>query len=333
MDADSVAAEWVSQMSEAKSSTKNSGALKLWTERLTPALGAALLPELIRLIGQYCLSQLLWSPVHSKRIRISDADAEGCGLSLDFLCDPPAGETEAPAPSGWYAARSVAPLSELAGGSPDFSWTVRLENWVSSACIGVALPTASLTPQAFGADGDAYGLCFVSPECLGPYWVHDNLPMGLSQSWWNRRTGRAEPIRYVRFTADLAAGTLRFAVQTLCEDGGGGGGDAAAAAAAAAAIVPEKPIAIPQLERYHLHPAGAPPVRVILLTDLTTPAFATVPDTGVTDAAGGPTGPVPQGPRSTANYQRLSRPRHSPAAHAGTRDTPDTDAVMPAVMQ
>jgi hypothetical protein len=84
---------------------KNSEALKLWTERLRPALGSALLDDLIRLIGEYCLSRLSWSPVlHSKRITIADADSEGFGRTLHFSEVLPAGVTEAASGSGWYAA-------------------------------------------------------------------------------------------------------------------------------------------------------------------------------------------------------------------------------------
>jgi hypothetical protein len=71
------------------------GALKHWTTRLTPALSSVLLPELIRLIGEYCLSRLSWSPVlRSKRTRIVDADADGFGRALHFVLDPPKGERD-----------------------------------------------------------------------------------------------------------------------------------------------------------------------------------------------------------------------------------------------
>jgi hypothetical protein len=91
-------------------------------------LGAALLPELIRLIGEYCPEGLSWSPVHrSKRIAITDADANGFGRSIQFLTEPPAGEMEDVATAGWNAIISSAPLSELAGGSPVFSWRIAVE--------------------------------------------------------------------------------------------------------------------------------------------------------------------------------------------------------------
>jgi hypothetical protein len=127
-------------MADAKTAavSKTSEALKRWTERLTPALGTSLLDDLIRLVGEYCLSRLSWSPVlRSKRIAITDADSEGFGRALSIL--PPAGVTEERNPTGWYAARSAAPLSELAGSSSVFSWAVRVDQWASSCLtVGVA---------------------------------------------------------------------------------------------------------------------------------------------------------------------------------------------------
>jgi hypothetical protein len=95
-------------MSEVKSAVRSSE-LKQWTERLTPALSPALLPELIHLVAEYCLSRRLsWSPVlHSKRIVITDADADGFGRSLHFQAALPAGEPEASSPGSWYTALSL----------------------------------------------------------------------------------------------------------------------------------------------------------------------------------------------------------------------------------
>jgi hypothetical protein len=147
-------------MTDTKASAlAKSGALKLWTERLTPALGPALPPELIHLVAEYWRWRLSWSPaLRSKRIVITDADADGFGRSLQFLRDPPFGQSEEPSRVGWYAARSAAPLSELADGSSVFSWAVRVDEWGDSALtVGVALADAKCVTVASGVCDNAFG--------------------------------------------------------------------------------------------------------------------------------------------------------------------------------
>jgi hypothetical protein len=121
-------------MTDAKgftSQTARTESLKPWMTRLRPALSTSLLD--VRLIGEYCLSRLSWSPVlRSKRTVITDADAEGFGRSLLLRSTLPEGVSEPKSSAGWYAALSAEPLSELAGASSVFSWGVRVDE--NEAC-------------------------------------------------------------------------------------------------------------------------------------------------------------------------------------------------------
>jgi hypothetical protein len=117
--------------------SRRAHSIRMWTDRLSPTIGAALLPELIRLIGEYCLSRLSWSPtLRSPETVIADADADGFGRVLHF-------------PSlraGCHAALSAEPLSELAGAAPVFTWAVRVDQWAgSSLTVGVAFEDTDCT--------------------------------------------------------------------------------------------------------------------------------------------------------------------------------------------
>jgi hypothetical protein len=197
----------VAQMSDVKSSVQ-SASLKLWTERLSPAIGTVLLPELIRLLGEYCLSRLSWSPVlRSKRILVIDADAEGFGRCLQFLPKLPAGEAEAESLGSWYTALSSVSLRELASDSPVFSWTVRVDEWdQSSLMLGVmSVDAKSVAPEfAVHERGRGVLLCSSSsvPSPTQGNWESPDMPL----------IEKGTVLKF-RMTADLTANTLRFAAE------------------------------------------------------------------------------------------------------------------------
>jgi hypothetical protein len=170
-------------MSEVKSKARTGAVLKRWNDRLSPVIGPVLLPELLRLIGEYCLSRLSWDPVlHSKRITITDADADGFGRSIAFQREPPFGQMEDRSLSGWYAALSVAPLSELAGGSDVFSWAVRVDQWQSALAVGVASADAACVAPGYGVCNKAYGVVLGNAVAL-PIPVHDTAEMAAAAQW------------------------------------------------------------------------------------------------------------------------------------------------------
>jgi hypothetical protein len=100
------------------------------------------------------------SGLRSKRAVIADADPDGFGRSLQFQTELPVGETpEGPAPNGWYTALSAAPLCELAGASPVFSWTVRVDEWgASDLMLGVVRVDAKCVAPSFSASDQGIGV-------------------------------------------------------------------------------------------------------------------------------------------------------------------------------
>jgi hypothetical protein len=205
---------------------------KMWTDRLMPVLGQSLLPDLVRVIAEYCPLRLAWDPQRrSKRIAITDADADadgdGTGRSLQFLDKPPAGMSEAVAPGGWDAIHSVAPLSELSGTS--VTWGVRIDldsHWGYCLTVGVARPTAKVLPGNAGADDQTYAVYQMNSIFRG---VHANAPVDPpDDSPTDAPPPPAPPPAppaphegqrmVIRLTADLSANTVRFAVEIVTAD-------------------------------------------------------------------------------------------------------------------
>jgi hypothetical protein len=236
-------------------------------ERLTPAIGAVLLTDLIRLIGEYCLSRLSWSPVlRSKRTVIADADADGLGRVLQFQGEALDLTDEEKFEMGWYAALSSAPLSELAGGSSVFSWGVRVDQWAgSSLIVGVASADASYGGVPKAGVRQEYG------ALLGGV---GNVPMaahnrGLTAEAGNWSTLTMPPLEansvlLIRLTADLHANTLRVAVEHVPKAAADETAHDEPAAALKRIGHSSWVLTVPDLQRCHLHAVGGWTMRLTL---------------------------------------------------------------------
>jgi hypothetical protein len=247
-----------------------SSGLSLWMNRLMPALGAALFDDLIRLIGEYCLSRLSWSPVlRSKRAVIADANSDGFGRVLQWTENPPAGQTEAVNSSG---ALSAEPLSELAGGSSVFSWAVRVDEWRSSVTVCVASADATFAPEKCGICDKTFGV-YVPGLLYPPVPMHAATRMPGADLWEAPTIPPPEKDarRQIRMTADLKANTVRVALESvpmgMADEGDGEGERGASTTNSPKQQRIEHPswaYPVPDLSRRHLHMASGLTTRLTL---------------------------------------------------------------------
>jgi hypothetical protein len=245
-------------MTDAKgftSQTARTESLKPWMTRLRPALSTSLLDDLIRLIGEYCLSRLSWDPArYSKKITVTDADADGFGRSLQFRQSLPNGVVETV--SSWPTIVSAAPLSELAGGSSVFSWAVRVDDWDGSALmVGVIRVDATSVAPEFGVHEKGHGA-----------YMHHNAPTPSGKhnlgTWATQKMPLVEEgtVQQIRATADLTANTVRFAVEHVPK--------AVAGEESVAALKRIEHsswfLAVPDLQRCHFYASGGWSMRLTL---------------------------------------------------------------------
>jgi hypothetical protein len=246
-------------MSTSFSETKagSGSALQLWCARLTPALSGVLLPELIRLTAEYARPRHCWSAaLSSKRTVITDAAGDARRLHWDANAP---GAKDEPGASNWWCALSEQSLGQYAGDSAIFSWTIRVDEWVSIFAWGVESPgfaTRALTRGVSGCSGgiSAHG---------GSGDSHSLWPLkGDWKCWGQMPTSAVDPnpdVRVVvRCTANLKTDMLSFSFGLV---------DANGHIDPARVRQVHPPQSVPGLAKLHFYAGSVNGMKVTLLDD------------------------------------------------------------------